>query len=111
MSGLYSVASYRTARRARELGLRMALGATNQRLYALVLRELAVVMTCGVVGGLVTAAPIGYILRSIVPRLPVVDPLAVSAVPVIFLVVALWATAMPLNRIIKRDPSIALREL
>jgi putative ABC transport system permease protein len=111
VSGLYSVASYRTARRARELALRVALGATHQRLYALVLSEMAIVVLCGMSGGLAAAAPIGYILRSIVPRVPVVDPLVVTAAPVIFLVVALWAAAMPLRRIITRDPSVALREM
>jgi putative ABC transport system permease protein len=111
VSGLYSVASYRTARRGRELALRVALGATNQRLYGLVLSEMAMVVICGVGGGLAAAVPIGYILRSILPRVPVVDPLVVTVVPVIFLLVTLWATAMPLTRIMKRDPSIVLREL
>ena len=111
VSGLYSVASYRTARRARELALRVALGATQQRLYAVALSEMAIVATCGICVGLVAAVPIGYVLRSIVPRVPVVDPLAILAVAVSFAVVALWATALPLRRIMKRDPSLALRDL
>jgi hypothetical protein len=110
LSGVYSVASYQTARRAREVGIKVALGATGRQLYAQVLRETAVVMLGGVVGGVLAAAPIGFIIRSLVSTVRILDPLAMAVVLIVFLTVALCAAALPLNRMVSRDPSLALRE-
>jgi ABC-type antimicrobial peptide transport system permease subunit len=109
--GVYSMTSYRITSRVREFGIRAALGATRAQIYALVFGESRSVLTAGIISGMLAAAPMAFMLRSVVPRLRIVDPLTFVAVPLVFMSAGFLATALPLRRILNRDLSLALREL
>jgi len=109
--GVYSITSFRISTRVREFGIRAALGATRAQIYALVFAESRSVLTAGIIAGMFAAAPVAFMLRSVVPRLRIFDPVTLVAVPLVFMAAGFLATALPLRRILSRDPSAALREL
>ena len=68
-------------------------------------------MTAGIIAGMFAAAPVAFMLRSVVPRLRIFDPVTLVAVPLVFMAAGFLATALPLRIILSRVPSVALREL
>jgi hypothetical protein len=109
--GVYSIAAYRIARRGREMGVRMALGATTAQLERLILRENATIIALGTAGGILAAVPIGFIVRSVLPGVSILDPVAVGLASTVFLTAVLTATALPLRRMMAGNPSTHLRGL
>jgi ABC-type antimicrobial peptide transport system permease subunit len=112
MAGLYGVLSHVVARRTRELGVRMALGATSGRLIRMVLVDGWRPVRLGLVVGLMVGA-IGRLgLRAILPvSLSPVDPLAFTIVPVVMAVAAFAACYLPARRAARVDPNAALKNL
>jgi predicted permease len=107
--GLYGMVSYGVARRTREMGIRLALGADQGRVIAMVVRAgLGVVLVGGVVG-LVLALGLGSLLGRFLIGVAPRDPLALLAAPVLLGAVALVATWLPALRIGRVDPTEALR--
>jgi predicted permease len=107
--GLYGVMSYAVARRTREIGIRMALGAERARVRWLVLKEVAVLATAGVVLGLAAAF---YATRKVEAQLFGItpnDPGTLAAAVALLLVVALVAGWIPARRATNIDPMLALR--
>jgi predicted permease len=107
--GLYGVMSYAVARRTREIGIRMALGAARRSVLWLVLKEVAVLAVLGVAGGLAGAF---YVTRRVESQLFGVaphDPLTLVAAVIMLLVVALLAGLLPARRATGIDPILALR--
>ena len=107
--GLYGVMSYAVARRTREIGIRMALGAARRSVLWLVLKEVAVLAVLGVAGGLAGAF---YVTRRVESQLFGVapnDPLTLGAAVIMLLVVALLAGLLPARRATGIDPILALR--
>jgi ABC-type antimicrobial peptide transport system permease subunit len=108
--GLYGVLAYAISRRIREIGLRMALGASPHRVLRMVFANSLLLVGTGLVIGLGTAAvatrPLAMFL---VPGLRPDDPLTFAAVIVVLLVVAGLATIGPALRALRVDPMVALR--
>ncbi len=107
--GLYSVIAYTTEVRAREFGVRLALGASPRELLRLVLREGAGLAVTGVVIGLLVAAGASRVLASMLFGVSPTDPLTFLGIAVLLLTVALAASAIPARRAAAVDPVRTLR--
>lgn len=107
--GIYGVMSYLVTRRAHEIGVRAALGATTGNIAALVLGRSIGLTSAGVVVGLAGAALVTRALPSFLFGVSPLDPLAFGLVPVAFIIVGLLASAIPARRAVRCDPIVALR--
>jgi predicted permease len=107
--GLYGVKAYSVARRTREIGIRMALGAQPGMVLRLILREGSVMLLYGVALGLLLAAGAGKILSGILYQVSALDPIAFTAAPMLLAIAALVATWLPARRAAALDPVEALR--
>jgi putative ABC transport system permease protein len=107
--GIYGVLSYLVARRSREFGLRMALGAPRQHVLALVLKQGAVLALAGVGLGLITALAFTRMMASMLYGVGATDPLTFVVMPLALAAVALLASYVPARRATKVDPMVALR--
>jgi predicted permease len=107
--GLYGVVAYAMARRTREIGVRMALGASRRDVLELGIRDGLTLALAGVGLGALLAAALGQGLRSLLFGLSPVDPVSFLLVPLLLAVVALAASAIPAARAARVDPVEALR--
>jgi putative ABC transport system permease protein len=107
--GLYGVMSYAVARRTREIGIRMALGAERTRVLWLVLREVTILAVAGVACGLLGAFYLTRQIESQLFGLSAHDPVTLATSVVLLLVVALIAGWIPARRATAIDPMVALR--
>ncbi len=107
--GLYAVTAYNVARRTREIGIRMALGADRARIIRDVVRSAMGHTTIGLVVGvpvaLLSAGAIGTQLYDIQPR----DPVVLAGAAVVLLLSAVAAAVGPARRASRVDPTRALR--
>jgi predicted permease len=108
--GIYGVASYVASLRTREIGIRMALGATRGEIGRLMLRETAVPVAIGITAGLCLALWAGQLAASFLMDVSPRDPLALAAAVSLLAVVALVASYVPARRAGRLDPQIALRD-
>ena len=107
--GIYGVLSYVVAHRAREIGIRMALGAQSIRVLSVVLRQTTTLTAIGVAVGLAGAAALSRYLEGLLYGLTPLDPTTFLAVVVVFGVVATVASYVPARRATRVDPLVALR--
>jgi predicted permease len=113
--GLAGVTAYAVARRTREIGIRMALGARRPQVLWLVLRESAGLILAGTFTGLVLALVLTRALSSVLEalaettRTSLSDPLLLVGGPGVLIAVALTACYLPARRSIRIDPLQALR--
>jgi ABC-type antimicrobial peptide transport system permease subunit len=107
--GLYGVISYSVARRTREIGVRMALGARRGDVLQLVLRESMLLVTIGLVAGIPLALASTRVLHGFLFGLKSTDPLSLIAVIVLLGMVAAVAGFIPARRAAKIEPMVALR--
>jgi predicted permease len=107
--GLYGVMSYSVARRTREIGIRMALGAERSSVLWLVLKEVALMVAIGVAAGLPLAIALSRVVQAQLFALSAHDPLALAGAAAILAVVALVAGYLPARRATRVDPMLALR--
>jgi ABC-type antimicrobial peptide transport system permease subunit len=107
--GLYGVKAYSVARRTREIGIRMALGAQPGMVLRLILREGSVMLLSGIALGLLLAAAAGKILSGILYQVSALDPIAFTAAPALLAIAALVATWLPARRAAALNPVEALR--
>jgi putative ABC transport system permease protein len=108
-AGVYGVMSYAVSQRTREMGIRMALGARGSDVAALILGDAGRVMLAGVVLGLLAAAALTRVVRSIVFGVGIYDPLTFAAVPAFTAAVALLAGVIPAIRASRIDPLVTMR--
>ncbi|HJR58362.1 MAG TPA: ABC transporter permease [Vicinamibacterales bacterium] len=107
--GLYGVTSYLTSQRTHEIGVRIAVGATRQRIVRLVLEDGARLVILGVAAGVVMTLACSRVVDSFLFGVSAYDPLTlVSVVPVLG-GGALIACAIPAWRAARMDPTVALR--
>ncbi len=108
--GIYGVLAYMVGQRSREIGVRMALGATRDDILRLILRKGAVLACAGVTAGVILSASTASLMASLLYGVRPHDPAVFLAVPLLLLVVALLASYLPARRATKVDPMFALRE-
>jgi hypothetical protein len=109
IAGIYGVLAYSVARRTREMGVRMALGASAGNVLRLVLGQAAATTAVGVFLGLVGSFILMRFLQSMLFEVGAADPLTFAAVAVLLFAVALLAAYLPARRATKVDPMVALR--
>jgi predicted permease len=107
--GVYGVKAYSVARRTREIGIRMALGAQPQGVQWMIIREGAVMLAGGVAVGLLLAAATGKLLAGMLYQVGALDPIAFSTAPIILSAATLIATWLPARRATRVSPMAALR--
>jgi putative ABC transport system permease protein len=107
--GVYGVKAYTVARRTREIGIRMALGATTRDALWLVLRDGLKLTSAGVIAGLALAVGVGRLLASMLYEVSGTDPLIFAVTPLILGFAALLACYVPARRAARIDPMRALR--
>jgi len=107
--GLYGVLAYTVSLRTREIGLRMALGATSSRVRGMVLRQVGIMVLVGGAAGLAAAVGIGLLAQSLLFELKGSDPIVLVVSAVSLSLVALAAGFIPAHRASQIDPMSALR--
>jgi predicted permease len=107
--GLYGLLSYEVARRTRELGIRMALGAQKRELMRLVVRRGALLALAGAVIGIGTATAVTRLMAAFLYGVHPYDPATFACVGILLVLVALAACSIPARRAMRVDPMVALR--
>ena len=107
--GLYGVKAYSVARRTREIGIRMALGAQPGMVLRMIMREGSIMLLSGVAIGLLLAVATAKILSGILYQVGALDPIAFTVAPLLLAAAALIATWLPARRATRIDPIQALR--
>ncbi len=108
--GLYGLLSYEMARRTRELGIRMALGAQGRDLMRLVVRRGLLLTVAGAVIGIFASMAVTRFMASMLFSVRPNDPATFAGVALLLLLVALAACSIPARRAMRIDPMVALRE-
>lgn len=108
--GLYGVISYSVSQRARELGMRMALGASAASVTKMVMRHGLVLALVGVALGLGLALGLTRLMTALLFGVHPVDPLTFAVVPAVLLLVVLLASYIPAIKAGRVDPMSALRQ-
>jgi putative ABC transport system permease protein len=108
--GIYSVLSYTVRRRVREIGIRMALGASNQDVVRMILADGLKPILVGVAFGLAAALALSRVVTSLIYGVRATDPLTFAAVTLLLLIVGIFATIIPAHRATRIEPVRILRE-
>jgi hypothetical protein len=107
--GVFGVFSYLIEERRREIGIRLALGATRVRLGAALLRATRGAVTGGLLAGLLLSLGAGIALRGFLFGLSPLDPISYALVALLLATAALVATAIPVRRALRVDPAVTLK--
>jgi predicted permease len=107
--GLYGVKAYSVARRTREIGIRMALGAQAGAVLRMIMREGSIMLISGVTIGLLLAIATAKIVSGFLYGVRALDPIAFTIAPLVLTTAALIATWLPARRATRVDPAQALR--
>jgi putative ABC transport system permease protein len=107
--GVYGVTAFAVSKRAREIGVRVALGARARHICALVIRGAAAQVALGSAIGLAGSLALGRGLETLLSEIESSDPITLAAVPLLLAVVAAAACVMPTIRAVRVDPARTLR--
>lgn len=110
VTGLYALLAYIVATRTREVGLRLALGATPAQMVRFIARWALRITAAGIVIGVVGAIVMTRSMRALLFGIDALDPATYAVVVTIFAAVAIAAGALPALRAARVDPAIALRQ-
>jgi len=108
--GIYSVLAYTVRRRVREIGIRMALGATDSDVLQMVVADGMKPILLGVGIGLAAALALSRVVASLIFGVRPTDPLTFAGVSVLLVIVGLLATVLPAYRATRIEPIRTLRE-
>ena len=107
--GIYGVILYSVQQRSREIGIRMALGASGERVVSMVIRQGLALTLAGVLLGTAGAYAVTRVLRSLLYGVGERDPVTFVGVAVLLGAVALFASWLPARRAARVDPLAAIR--
>jgi predicted permease len=108
--GIYSVLSYAVRRRVREIGIRMALGASHSDVLKMIITDGMKPILLGVTIGLAAALGLGRVVSSLIYGVRATDPLTLGTVAVLLVAVGVLATAIPAYRATRVEPIRTLRD-
>ena len=107
--GIVGLVAYAVSQRTKEIGLRMALGASPTHVLSVVLQQFSRTIFFGLLAGILGAAALSQLLRRELYGISSLDPLAYCAAPALFLLLAAVAALLPARRALRIDPMLALR--
>ncbi|NQV36047.1 MAG: FtsX-like permease family protein, partial [Phycisphaeraceae bacterium] len=107
--GLYAVKAHMVATRTREIGVRMALGASRRSVLALVFRQNGVSTLVGLVLGILLAVGLTSLIRGALYGISSMDPVSMAATVILLSTTSLLAGYIPARRAVRIDPMVALR--
>jgi putative ABC transport system permease protein len=107
--GLYGVMAYAVSQRTREIGIRIALGATRRNIARAVIGQGVMLAVCGIVIGLVGAHWATRLIEKMLYGIPRTDPASFAAGSIVLLATALLACVVPMRRAVAIDPLLAMR--
>jgi putative ABC transport system permease protein len=107
--GIYGVVSYSVAQRAREIGIRMALGAQRGDVLRLVLAQGGRISLAGIAIGSAASAGLTWLMAELLYSVSAVDPATFIAVAFVLAAIAMLASYIPARRALRVDPLVALR--
>jgi len=108
-AGIYSVVAYTTALRTKEVGIRVALGASPRKVAAVVLRDAMLPLTTGLIAGCVAALILSHLLSSLLFETSPTDPVTYLEAAALLLALGIVASIRPAWRAATADPLEALR--
>ena len=108
--GSYGLLSFLVGMRRREIGIRLAVGATRSQVFRLVVGSGARLVGVGLGVGLALSAGVGMALQSLLIGISPADPLTYAGVVAILVVVAAAACVLPARRATAIDPAVMLRD-
>jgi predicted permease len=108
--GIYGVLSYLVAQRRREIGLRMALGATTSGILGNVLGQAAVLIACGLAIGLAASVALTRMMSGLLFGVTATDPATFLGVPLLLASIGLAAAYIPARRAMSVEPALTLRD-
>jgi ABC-type antimicrobial peptide transport system permease subunit len=109
--GVYGVMAYSVGQRTRELGIRVALGATTSEVRGMVLRQGLVLSGVGIAIGIASALLLTNLVSNLLYGVSPMDPVTFTVIPLILLAVAALAIYIPARRASRVDPVVALRSV
>jgi ABC-type antimicrobial peptide transport system permease subunit len=107
--GLYGVTAYMVSQRTRELGVRVAIGATHGDVFKLILGQTLFLSVIGIVAGSIVALMLTRFLVHLLFGVGPADPVTFAVIPIVLFAVTFAAGYLPARRAIKIDPLMALR--
>lgn len=107
--GIYGVLAYFVSQHTNEIGVRVALGATQWNILLMILRKGMNLTLAGVAIGLIAAFAVTRLMSSLLFEVRAVDPLTFVVAPLVLSIAGLLASFIPARRAIKVDPLVALR--
>jgi ABC-type antimicrobial peptide transport system permease subunit len=108
-TGIHGLVAYAVSKRQREIGIRIAMGASRSQILRVVLGRLAMLLSVGAAVGLVLAVAAGRLLATIVYQASPGDPAVLGAVVVLFLAIGALSCLAPALRSLRTEPMHALR--
>jgi len=108
--GIYGVMAYTVREQTRELGLRMALGASRGAVQTLVLKRAMLLVAGGVGAGLLASFGLTRVISGFLFGVSATDPLTITSVVVLLAAVGVVASWIPAHRASRLDPQVALRQ-
>ncbi len=107
--GIYAVVAFATEQRTREVGIRLALGATRVHVLRPLMREGATLIAFGATLGIAIAIPVTQLMRGLLTDVSPGDPATFAAVTALLTIASVAACYVPARRALKVDPIVALR--
>ncbi len=107
--GVYGIMAFAVTRRTREIGIRMALGASRREILQMVLRETLLLVAIGTAAGILIALGAVRLIASLLYGLKPADPLTIAVATLLMLAAAALAGYVPARRASRVDPMVALR--